>query len=38
MKVQNAVRDDTVLFRAWILMGIGVWLGLILYVILRLLR
>ena len=38
MKSQNPLREETFLFRAWVLMGIGVWLGLIEYVVLRLVR
>ena len=38
MKSQNPLREETFLFRAWVLMGIGVWLGLVEYLILRLVR
>jgi hypothetical protein len=38
MKSQNPLREETFLFRTWVLLGIGVWLGLIEYLILRLVR
>jgi len=38
MKSQNPLREETFLFRTWVLMGIGVWLGLIEYLILRMVR
>ena len=38
MKSKGPVREEPLLFRTWVLAGIGVWLGFVEYLILRLVR